>query len=371
MHDKLHLAIHGAIDVQELEMLELRPDDVIDFSANINPFGPSPRIHQALQAVRYERYPDRACLTLRRTICTTEMPIDGITPSSIVCGNGASELIWAIARAWLGPQTGVRESSAAMIGPTFGEYAVASNATGARCVEYTARAAAAFQPDIEQICARIIAERPTIVWLCQPNNPTGTLMSEDALHQIWQACWQQQTMLMIDESYWRFVFAEPWHSSIQVLADAAGQLPSNVIVLRSLTKDYALPAFRLGYVVAAPQNIARIEAQLPAWNVNGLAQVAGTVAMQDGEHLMATLTDLQATRERFFMALQQIMPIVPSRTHYCLIPVADAKQVRQRLLEHRLVVRDCTSFGLPCHIRVATRRQPENHLLLQALQEVI
>src|SRR5579883_3107876 len=125
-------AIHGAIDYAELSHLGLNPDEVLDFSVNANPYGPSPCVYEAIVRVAIERYPDRECWQLRQTLVQTELREDGmaIPLSSIVCGNGASELIWACARALLYPG-----AKAAIIGPTFGEYRAALTAAGASVVE--------------------------------------------------------------------------------------------------------------------------------------------------------------------------------------------------------------------------------------------
>ncbi len=117
-------AVHGALDYGELERLGLHPAEVLDFSVNANPYGPSPRVREAVVNAAIDRYPDRECLELRRAMLDYELTTTDLPPSSIVCGNGTAELIWAIARAYLKP--GLKT---AIIGPTFGEYRVASLAT--------------------------------------------------------------------------------------------------------------------------------------------------------------------------------------------------------------------------------------------------
>jgi histidinol-phosphate/aromatic aminotransferase/cobyric acid decarboxylase-like protein len=145
-----------------------------------------------------------------------------------------------------------------------------------------------------------------------------------------------------------------------------------LLVVRSLTKDFALASLRLGYAVGSPELIKRVQAQLPSWNVNGLAQAAGIAALRDRAHLHTTLTALTDERQAFFAALQETgLHMLPSRTHFCLIAVSDAQLVRQELLKQRLLVRDCTSFGLPHYVRVATRPAHEWRPLLQALRKVV
>ncbi|MBA2681985.1 MAG: aminotransferase class I/II-fold pyridoxal phosphate-dependent enzyme, partial [Ktedonobacteraceae bacterium] len=177
------------------------------------------------------------------------------------------------------------------------------------------------------------------------------------------------TLLVVDESYKHFVWPHETFSAVELLRE---DREASVIVLRSLTKDFALAGVRLGYAVGSPETVGRMAAQLPAWNVSGLAQAAGTAALADRKHLNGTLAMLALERESFFTALCQTnLSVVPSRTHFCLMKVGNAQQVRLRLLLQGLLVRDCTSFGLPQYIRVATRPAHEWQRLLTMLPEVL
>ncbi len=321
---KAERAVHGALDYGELERLGLHPEEVLDFSVNANPYGPSPRVREVVARVALDRYPDRECWQLRQAILASDPSATHVPLQSVLCGNGASELIWAIARAYLKP--GLK---AAIIGPTFGEYHVACLATGASVVEYRAQMIDDFQLDTAAVSTWIMREQPVLVWLCNPNNPTG----------IW-------------------------------FVDTTSR--SQLIVLRSLTKDCALAGLRLGYAVADPQVAELLHAQLPSWNVNGVAQAAGCAALSDRTHLKTTLEKLASERQKFFSALANNgLHAIPSRTHFCLVDVGNAYSVRQQLLTRKMLVRDCTSFGLPQYIRVATRSQSEWQQLLTALREII
>ncbi len=143
-------------------------------------------------------------------------------------------------------------------------------------------------------------------------------------------------------------------------------------MLRSLTKDFALAGLDLGYAVAAPDVAERLGAQLPSWNVNGVAQEAAIAALTDRTHLKTSLDHLAIERRAFFHALREIgLKVMPSRTHFCLLEVGHAHHVRQQLLTRKILVRDGTSFGLPRFIRVATRPMGEWQRLRLALQEVV
>jgi len=356
--------VHGALDYGELERLGLHPREVLDFSVNANPYGPSPRVREAVANAAIDRYPDRECLELRRAILDYELAPRNLLLGSIVCGNGTAELIWAIARAYLKP--GLK---AAIIGPTFGEYRVASLAAGATVLEFGAQATEWFQLDITAVAAWISGEQPSLVWLCNPNNPIGIWLDQHHIDHLAEACQRIGAMLVVDEAYWRFVFPKEVYSAIELLDTTRRQ---QVIVLRSLTKDFALAGLRLGYAVAAPDVTERLGDQLPSWNVNGVAQEAAIAALTDRTHLKTTLDLLATERLAFFHALRDSgLHLIPSRTHFCLIEVGDAYHVRQQLLDRNILVRNCASFGLPQFIRVATRPMGDWQQLLFALQEII
>lgn len=355
--------VHGALDYGELERLGLDPGDIRDFSVNANPYGPSPLVRQAIAQAAIDRYPDRECLQLRRSILAYEPETANLSLNSTLCGNGTAELIWAIAHTFL--QSGRK---AAIVGPTFGEYRAASRAAGATVVEYLARAADQFHLDLAKVSAWIQAERPVVLWLCNPNNPTGMWLDRQALLRLAEACASIGSLLVIDEAYWRFLVPQEAFSAVQLLGQPGG---AHLLVLRSLTKDYALAGVRLGYAVAAGDVIARLRACLPSWNVSALAQAAGIAAVMDRAHLTQSLDELARERHDFFSALQDLgARIMPSRTHFCLIEAGDAHAIRQRLLSRHILVRDCTSFGLPEYMRVATQQRSEWQLLLRALREV-
>jgi histidinol-phosphate aminotransferase len=359
-----HVVVHGAIDYGELAHLGLHPSEILDFSVNSNPYGSSPAVHAAIAQVALDRYPDRACLQLRRTILEYELSGIELPISSLLCGNGSSELIWAVAHAFLAPG-----KKAMIIAPTFGEYRAASLASGATMSEFWADEARQFQPDLIELQARIVREKPDVVWLCNPNNPTGVWMEQEPLAQVLQACSNVGALLIVDESYWRFVAPPVSCTAVELLQGGANE---HLLVLRSLTKDFALAGMRLGYAVGSPEYIQQMQGQLPSWNVNGLAQAAGVAALVDRAHLATTLALLAVERKAFFAALREAdLHALPSRTHFCLIDVSDAQYVKQELLKRRLLVRDCTSFGLPRFIRVATRPAYEWRQLVQALQEVV
>lgn len=344
---------HGALDFGELERAGLRPHDVIDFSVNSNPFGPSPRVRQALRAIPPERYPDRHCLALRRALAARH----NLAIEHILIGNGAAELIWLVALAWLDPQR-----SAFIVGPTFGEYARAARLMGAPAHTWTASPARNFDVDLADVEQALAAQQPAVVFWCNPNNPTGVFVPDAALNAL--AARHPATLFVVDEAYRRFVAGRP-ERPLDMSA-----LPPNLLILRSMTKDYALAGLRLGYAVGRAEVIQALAAAQPPWSVNAAAQAAGLAALDDDAHVTDTLARLAAITPAFQADLRRAgLRVWPSATHFFLAQVGDGARFRRALLRAGVQVRDCASFGLPDCVRIATRRPEENARLLEAVQQ--
>lgn len=344
-------ALHGAFDFAELERLGLAPEAVLDFSVNGNPYGPSPRVGEAIAQVPYERYPDREVLALRRVLAGH---LD-VTPEQLLVGNGSTELVWLLALAFVRPGDPV-----VLVGPTFGEYTRAAILMGAHLQHYTTQPEEDFSIVPERVAQILWQWQPRLVFLCNPNNPTGTFVSPDIIAH-WATAWPD-TLFIVDEAYLTFA------------AQAPSMLPGlrhNILVLRSMTKAYALAGLRLGYAVGAPDVLAALQRARPPWSVNALAQAAGIAALQDTAHLTSCLARIAQAKPDLIAGLHALgLRPVPSTTHFFLVRVGNGAVCRQALLGRGILVRDCASFGLSEYIRVATRRPEENAHLLTALAEV-
>jgi histidinol-phosphate aminotransferase len=343
-------AQHGALDYAELGDMRLAPDAVLDFSVNSNPFGPSPAVAAALAQVALDRYPDREALALRSALARHL----GISPAQIVAGNGTAELIHLIAFAFVRPGDRVL-----VIGPTFGEYSRAAGLMGARVEAWMAQAGNTFAVDCDAVARTLYDTRPRLLFVCRPNNPTGTLLPLEAIRTWAEA--SPETLLVVDEAY--LAFAEAAQSCLVL------DLP-NVLSLRSMTKDYALAALRLGYAAGRPQVVESLARVRPAWNVNALAQAAGLAALDDQAHVQRTLDLLRVACSALVSGLTRLgFAPVPSTVHFFLVNVGDAGSLRRKLMQKGIQVRDCASFGLPAYIRIATRRPDDNLRLLGAMRE--
>jgi L-threonine-O-3-phosphate decarboxylase len=344
-------AVHGALDHAELRRLGLKPDDVLDVSANLNPFGPSPAVARAIADCAIDQYPDRETLRLRR--CLAELL--EVSPARILAGNGASELIWLTALAFL--EAGDR---VVILEPTFCEYARVSALAGAAVHSIRAVEEHDFRVDAAAVERELERIRPRLVFLANPNNPTGTILPVEELGK-----WAKrlpETLFVIDEAYLAFTAAAK--SALTLERD-------NVLVIRSMTKDFGLAGLRLGYAVGAENLVCELAKARPPWSVNALAQAAGVAALQDMTHLQQSLALLNAAQVELVQGLQRVgMKVLPSAVHYFLVRVGNGAAVRAALLRERILVRDCASFGLPAFVRISTRRPEENVRLLDAVRRL-
>ena len=343
-------AHHGAFDYAELEQLGLSPEAVLDFSVNSNPYGPSPQVRQAVADAPLDRYPDRESLELRRALAAQL----GVAFNHIVIGNGTAELLWLISFAFL--QQGDR---VLVIGPTFGEYARTAALMGARIKTWQAQPEENFAVSPEAVERQLFHWNPKMVFLCNPNNPTGRPVPVEMIDG-WARTFPQ-TLFIVDEAY--LAFAAAARSALNLGLD-------NVLVLCSMTKEYALAGLRLGYAVSHNPAVITALAQVrPAWNVNGPAQAAGVAALADRAYLHQCLSALGSATKSLRAELSSLgLSPVTSAVHFFLVPVKNGADFRRRLLEQGILVRDCASFGLPTYVRIATRRPEENERLLAAIR---
>ncbi|GAB4424251.1 MAG: histidinol-phosphate transaminase [Anaerolineae bacterium] len=343
-------AAHGAFDYAELAALGHQPEAVLDFSVNSNPFGPSPAVRRALAETPPDRYPDREAIALRQALAARF----GLPAENIVAGNGTAELFWLLAFATLRPGDSVY-----LIEPTFGEYRRVAGLMGARVHSHRAQPDA-FAPDAAAIATDLRRLRPRLAFVCNPNNPTGVLLPPAQIAEWAQAA--PETLLVVDESY--LGFTPEGESALGLGAD-------NVLVVRSLTKDYALAGLRLGFAAGHNLPLVRaIAAVRPAWNVSGPAQAAGLAALADDAYLQECLTRLHRAKSQLVAGLRKLgYAPLESAVHYFLLRVGHADAFRRALLRHGLQVRDCASFGLPEFVRLAPRTEAENRRLLETLRE--
>jgi histidinol-phosphate aminotransferase len=349
---RLEKCLHGGIDHTEMKSLGVDPGEILDFSVSTNPFMPPPGIREEMGSIPFTQYPDSEATELRGELSRRL----GVPPVNLLVGSGTTELIRLIALTYF------RQGDKVMLlEPTYGEYETASRIAGAQLIKYRAREEDGFVPRIKEVTDFVRKNRPDAVFICNPNSPAGYYLNRHNFEAVLEA--MQGRLVILDEAYVSFV-EESWDSTGLIESD-------NVVVLRSMTKDYGMPGLRLGYAVAHQEIIKNLRLVAPPWNVNAIAQKTGVAVLQKEEFLRQSLLKVRAAKNYLVDGLTGMgFRVLPSDAHYFLVRVGDAGRFRSSLLKHGFQVRDCSSFGLPEYVRIAPRTMPECVKLIDAIGNI-
>jgi L-threonine-O-3-phosphate decarboxylase len=332
------------------------PEEILDFSANINPLGPPGWLRSKLSAAVESliQYPDPDHTDLLAATAARY----NVAPSQALAGNGSTELLYLLPHA-------LKPTRALIPVPSYADYAGAAQAAGVPIETIPLREADRFALNMEHLDRSI---RPgDLVFLGHPNNPTGRLLPGDAVRAL--AGRHRTATFMIDEAFGDFV--EDFDSMTT-------RRPPNVFVLLSLTKAFAVPGLRVGVAVADPQVASRVRALQPAWSVNSLAQAVGAAALADTEYLARTRCYVRERREELVSGLRQFdeLTVFSGVANFLLVRSdcgCNAAELGQRLLRKGIAIRVCRDFaGLDDRFfRLAVRTDQENARLLTALKEAL
>lgn len=335
--------------------LQGRIEGLIDFSVSINPYALPETVLKAIESSDPVSYPDSEAEGLVSAICSHH----GYCSSSVRVTNGISQAISLIALCFIDPGDHVL-----ILGPTYGEYASTSTLFGARVTEILPEDEHSFCYDVGSILETIERQRDTkLVWVCNPNNPTGVLLSREDLSLIAEACRGIGAILVVDDAYRNFTdhpedleFTHP-----------------QAIIMRSMTKDYSLAGLRLGYMVAEREIIERISCLQPEWSINSIALSAGQAVFSAYEEYRQQWRETRTQTLQLAAGLRALgLRVIPPTANTILVDLQDRvhKEELQRVLHTRsMTVRDCSSFGLAQYIRIGCRRQEENERLIEAMKE--
>lgn len=316
-------------------------NEIIDFSVSLNPYGPPDFIADAIQDAIAELwlYPETECTELRERIaqrCNRE-------PEEILVAAGSSELIPLVALTFIKERMLMPEH-------TYGEYEIAATMMDAK-IERMAMPALRIKPEL--ILERMKSD--DVIFLCNPNNPTGQYLGKTEIELIVEEAERVDALLVLDEAYVDFVGkAFPSHDLHS----------PNIIILRSLTKSFAIPGVRIGYAISLADHITEMKKIKVPWSVSVFAQKIGAAVLgsKGDEFLVRTREKIEMSKRRIEEAFG-----IQSDANYYILNVGNAPEVKRALLKERIMVRDCTSFGLPSHIRFSVNRDEENELLIRHL----
>ncbi|MGE5672681.1 MAG: histidinol-phosphate transaminase [Mycobacterium leprae] len=340
--------------IEEVER-ELGLTNLVKLNQNENPLGPSPKALQTAvaMATRLQAYPEGSSRRLRERLAELwDLPLDWF-----FVGNGSDEVFRLLSETYLEPGDKVIVPT-----PSFSAYAIYAELMGAEWV------AVPLQENCMDLMAmaRAAAEQNAkLLYLCRPNNPTGTVFSQEAM-AAFMAAVPATTLVVLDEAYREFD-ETPFDSGSLVR-----QYP-NLMVTRTFSKAYGLAGLRLGYGIARPELLAPFYTVRDPFSVNIMAAEAGRAALDDAEHLARTMATNREGKAYLYAQFERLgLTYVPTQANFILFDVRrEARAIFNALLLKSVLVRPCGSFGLPTHLRVTVGTPEENRKFVAALEQVL
>ena len=335
--------------------LGLQPEGIVKLASNENPLGVSPKALHAMQQALADiaRYPDGNSFALRDAVCDRF----DLKPGQLVFGNGSNDILELAARAFLAPGAEAVYSEHA-----FAVYALVTQAVGASGITVPAKN---FGHDLDAMLAAITA-RTRLVFIANPNNPTGTLLSREALREFLRHV-PKSVLVVLDEAYDEYLPDTLKSESVNWLAQF-----DNLIVSRTFSKAYGLAGLRIGFGMAAPEIADIMNRVRQPFNVNSVAQAAAIAALADEEFVARSYALNQAGMQQLTDGLRALeLEYIPSYGNFLSFRVGDAARVYRRLLELGVIVRPIASYAMPEYLRVSIGLPAENARFLQALETIM
>lgn len=330
-------------------------EPLLDFSANINPLGMPKRVRTAVTEAlsQAEHYPDPLNRKLKHALSKEyRLPED-----FFICGNGGADLIYRLAYA-------LRPKRALLTAPTFAEYEEALKQTGTKCLFHELRGNLEVRDDIlEQM-----EDSVDVMFLCNPNNPTGLLVPQQLLLRIMEKAKRCQILLVMDECFLDFTGQEE-RSLVPLVRET-----SRLMILKSFTKMYAMPGIRLGYAVSSNRELLeRMEAAGQCWGVSVLAAEAGIAALQEREYRQQAVRLVKKERKYLKGMLEAAgMQVWDGQADYLFFRAPGMHDLYERLLPYRILIRRCGNYrGLDdCCYRAAVKDHASNERFAAAMLQV-
>lgn len=328
---------------------------IVKLASNENPLGMGPRARDAAQAALSEafRYPDGGAFALKAALARKF----GVKADQLVIGNGSNDVLEIAAQTFLSPG-----ASAVFSRYSFAVYPLATNARGARCIEVPAKG---FGHDLDAMAAAIEADT-RIVFIANPNNPTGTFLSGAEL-EAFLAKVPQDVLVVLDEAYTEFLQPEQRYDSIAWLA----RFP-NLLVSRTLCKAYGLAGLRVGYAIAHPDVADLMNRVRQPFNVSSVALAAAEAALTDDEFVARSADVNRRGMAQLTAAFAELgLEWIPSSGNFVTVKVGDAVAVNRSLLEQGVIVRPIAGYGMPEWLRVSVGLPEENARFIEALRQAL
>jgi len=344
---------HGGRVLEVAHKLGVDPGDILDFSSNLNPLGPPPKVAEVLESLAVKKetwvfHPPVFPQDLRKALALhLDLDEEWVLPVP-----GSSWAIYETVKAF-------RPREVAMPLPTFTDYARAAQVTGAEIKEHILLADRAFRLCLGEMAWKV-EDETDLLFICNPNNPTGYYMPEDELEALVRWCRDKECLVVVDQAFLPFL-------GRRGMVPAVEEYP-NLVILESFTKIFRIPGVRLGYVVAPPPIIERLLGGMPPWAFGPLAQEVGLACLREESFVEESRTYCRGEMAFLFEGMKGLgFRVYPSSAHYFLFQASP--DLGERLMEQGILVRDCSTIsGLgPGFYRVAPRKREENKRLLEVM----
>jgi histidinol-phosphate aminotransferase len=361
--DFVQLAVPGVRELQPYQpgkpieelQRELGITDIIKLASNENPLGAGPRAVKAIEACMGDlhRYPDGGAFKLKRALAS-KLAIDA---AQITVGNGSNDVLELVARGFVQPGDEVMFAQHA-----FAVYPLVTMAVGGKAIVVPAQN---YGHDLQAMAAAITA-RTKLIFIANPNNPTGTWLRRDDLHAFLKRV-SEQVIVVLDEAYFEFVTNPEYSSGLQWLREFA-----NLVVTRTFSKIHGLAALRAGYGISHPSIADVLNRVRQPFNVNSPAMAAAAAALEDELHVQASVVLNRRGLQQLEDGFKTLgLNYIPSVANFIAVEIGDAGRIYDALLRMGVIVRPIASYGLPRHLRVTVGLEAENARFLAALAKAL
>ncbi|HEX9025138.1 MAG TPA: threonine-phosphate decarboxylase CobD [Clostridium sp.] len=348
---------HGGNAKEISRKNKIEYDKILDFSANINPLGmPNSAKRAIIDGLdEVEKYPDITYFELKCSIGEFE----NINKENLILGNGAAEVLFNVVR-------GINPKNTLILAPTFSEYEEATKAINGNIIYYKLKEKNNFC--IQEDILDYINIDLDLIFICNPNNPTGTITEKDLLKKILIKAEKNDVMVLIDESFLDFI--EENLSMISYINEY-----ENLIIIKSLTKFFAIPGLRIGYGICSNVSLKEnVENISPAWNINILAEIATKTAIKDKNYIEESIKFIKDEKEYLYNELKEIngLKVYEPNVNFVFFKTIIKMNLKNELLKNNILIRSCSNYeGLDnSYYRIAVRSHEENSKLIKNIRNI-
>lgn len=332
-------------------LLSINTSAILDFSVSINPYFSSISKLISFKKIKINEYPDPACSELKHVLAKH----NSLSDSNCFIANGSAEIIMLLFFCFV-----KNDDTIMALWPSYGDYKYYTNVMRSRFIPIYVTLPN-FSLNINDIIDNAKLHNPKLFFFCNPTNPTGKYYTEKEVLSILDNL-PKTTIFILDEAYINFAYYK-WDSTKFI------KKYPNLIILRSLTKDYALTSLRLGYSLSSKEIVNYLETAAPSWHVNGYAQTAGIQILKYTGLLKESVLKIEEEKTKITEQLMKLgYEVIPSDINSLLLKVRDSQKIVEWLLAKNIFVRDCTSYDLPNYVRISIRRRSDNNKLILALR---